>query len=148
MKVPDKSVGEKNYSIAFLKDTWRISATGVEKEGEVYNELLEEGVPFVSAIFCQGDVIQSTSDADEVKTGPGSCERVSFACFKPFTSILGQRSLTDTYQTASWNCHNVAEPPITPHTHYRLALVEVGYPLKNLVGTKELMHATHNAFSG
>ena len=116
--------------------------------GEVYNELLEAGVPFVPAIFCQGDVIQSTFDADEAKTGPSSCERVSFACIKPFTSILGQRSLTDRYQTASWNCHKVVGPPITPHIHYRLALVEVGYPLKNLVGTKELMHATHNAFSG
>lgn len=59
-----------------------------------------------------------------------------------------QKTLTDAYQSASWNCNKIEGPPITPHVHYRMALAEVGYTLKYLMGTKELIHATLNAFIG
>lgn len=52
VKIPDSTIGEKKYQIAFLKDTWRISAAGVEKEGEVYLELLDAEVPYISAVLC------------------------------------------------------------------------------------------------
>ena len=76
MKVPDETIGEVDYKIAFLKDTWRISAAGVEKEGEVYLELLEAGVPFVSEILCHGDVTQSELGSDRDATSPSSSEHV------------------------------------------------------------------------
>lgn len=74
VKIPDKSIGEVDYKLAFLKDTWRISAAGVEKEGEVYLELLDAGVPFISEILCHGDVTQSEASDNPNVTGPGSSE--------------------------------------------------------------------------
>ena len=37
---------------------------------------------------------------------------------------------------------------ITPHVHYRMASVEVGYPLKEFLGTKELVHGGYTSFLG
>ena len=37
---------------------------------------------------------------------------------------------------------------VIPRIHYRLALVEVGYPLRYLRGTKELIHGTRTAYIG
>lgn len=56
--------------------------------------------------------------------------------------------MTDEYQSAPWNCNKTLGSLIVPHVHYRMALSEVGYPLKNLLGTKELIHATLTAFIG
>lgn len=53
VKLPDTNLGETEYKIAFLKDTWRVDAEGLEKEGEVIVELFENGVKFISDIYCQ-----------------------------------------------------------------------------------------------
>lgn len=57
-----------------------------------------------------------------------------------------QATLTDKYQVATWNCNRICR--LNPHIHYRMAAVEVGYALRHLLGTKELIHATFKAFIG
>ena len=66
VKLPDESLGETEYTIAFLKDTWRTSVPGSEKEGDIMVELIEDGVKNISDIFCHGDLTEC-SDADYVK---------------------------------------------------------------------------------
>lgn len=59
--------------------------------------------------------------------------------------ILGQRTQNDTYSTADWNCN---QKRITPRIHYRVASVEVGYPLSTFRGTRELIHGGRCAYMG
>lgn len=66
----------------------------------------------------------------------------------PLTNVADQRTLTDLYETASWNYNRVPNYPMTSHVHYRMASVEVGFSLKYLMGTKELLHATLKAYIG
>ena len=58
---------------------------------------------------------------------------------------LGQRTQTDKYSTEMWNCN---EKRFAPHTHYRMASVEVGYPLSTFRGTRELIHGGRCAYMG
>ena len=68
VKVPDSGI-EKDYKIAFLKDTWRDDSKGLEIEGEVMVELVESGVKFVSDVFCQGDLPQIKVDTASGEKG-------------------------------------------------------------------------------
>ena len=78
MKIPDSSLGEKEYNIAFLKDTWADDSQGFEIEGEVMVELVESGVKFVSDIFCQGDVPEIEGDLalGEKHDGPDASQYI------------------------------------------------------------------------
>ena len=58
VKLPDMRIGEVDYQISFLKDTWRMTGTVSRNEGETMVELVEAGVPYVSDIFCHGDILQ------------------------------------------------------------------------------------------
>ena len=64
VKLPSLDSGAEEAQIAFLKDTWRGDSDGdkMEKEGEVSMELIVAGVPNVSDIFCQGDVLDQDED--------------------------------------------------------------------------------------
>ena len=64
VKLPSLDSGAEEAQIAFLKDTWRGDSDGdkMEKEGEVFMELIAAGVPNVSDIFCQGDVLDRDED--------------------------------------------------------------------------------------
>ena len=67
VKMPDLSLDEKDYRIAFLKDTWADDSPGFEIEGEIMVELVESGVKFVSDIFCQGNVPETEGNSAPVK---------------------------------------------------------------------------------
>lgn len=68
VKLPDEGIGETEYTIAFLKDTWRTSIPGSEKEGDIMVELIEDGVSNVSDIFCHGDLTEcDNTDSGERK---------------------------------------------------------------------------------
>lgn len=43
--------------LVFLKDSWRISGDGMEKEADIYKELKDCGVSFIPSVLCAGDVI-------------------------------------------------------------------------------------------
>lgn len=68
VKLPDKDIGETKYTIAFLKDTWRTSVPGSEKEGDIMVELIEDDVSNISDIFCHGDLTDcGNTDSAECK---------------------------------------------------------------------------------
>lgn len=62
VKLPSLDSDAEEAQIAFLKDTWRGDSEKMEKEGEVFMELIDAGVPNVSDIFCQGDVLDRDED--------------------------------------------------------------------------------------
>lgn len=72
VKIPDPILGERDYEIAFLKDTWADNSPGFEIEGEIMVELVESGVKFVSDIFCHGNVPDNEGKATSVEKLDGS----------------------------------------------------------------------------
>lgn len=68
VKTPDKDVDKGEHKIAFLKDTWRVDASGMEKEGEIMIELVEAKVSNVSDIYCHGDVLEDDATLDYSKS--------------------------------------------------------------------------------
>lgn len=73
VKVPDARMKEE-YCISFLKDTWRSAGSETQKEGDIMVELVEAGVPYVSDIFCHGDV----QDNECVSEDTTKCEFLYF----------------------------------------------------------------------
>lgn len=148
--------------VAFVKDTWRALVNGMYKEGVVYMELLDAGVPNVSDIFCQGDVPNPGGEIQERAKTEGSVSKAANDQTKcalfvvPVVSVLlvvltaklDQETLTDEYTDAKWVCNSGRKLKIIPQRHYRLALVEVGYPLSDLKGTQELLCGPFDAFEG
>ena len=63
--------GDKNI-IAFVQDSWRPTCERAEREGDIMVRLVENGVPSVSDIFCQGDVIDCDAWLDEKGCGDAS----------------------------------------------------------------------------
>ncbi|KAH7925115.1 hypothetical protein BV22DRAFT_1034436 [Leucogyrophana mollusca] len=50
------AVDLKTTDVIFLKDSWRVSAPGMEKEGHILRTLNEAGVRNVPKLLCSGDV--------------------------------------------------------------------------------------------
>ncbi|KAI0714074.1 hypothetical protein C8T65DRAFT_738959 [Cerioporus squamosus] len=123
-------------SIAFLKDTWRYSArTFDEQEGSILQSLAQGFVPRVPPVVAHEDV----RHASLVKTADDSTELV----------IQDEYQRTRTQESqfvdATWNCC-LNDTVLLEHTHYRLILRIVGYPLVRFWGVKELLSGTFDAF--
>lgn len=58
-----------------------------------------------------------------------------------------QHTLTARYVKSYWNTNHEINF-VTERTHYRMASIEVGYPLEMFRGTKELVHAGKCGFLG
>lgn len=87
VKVPDESVGETDYGIAFLKDTWRVVTDGIEIEGEMMVELYESNVKFVSDVYCYGDVVDESKVEGEGTLESSSQDVQNDTC-KPSFSLI------------------------------------------------------------
>ncbi|KAL1939424.1 hypothetical protein VTO73DRAFT_9980 [Trametes versicolor] len=110
--------------LVFLKDIWRRRG---EQEGTVIADLNAAGVRNVPQFVAQGDVYQHPSVLD--KTPPV------------------QRTETDRYDTQPWVCPiRGAHVSVSTHIHYRLVVGTVGYPLRRLKGTDELLYAAYDVF--
>ena len=126
VKLPDAAAGESEHSICFLKDVWRKNTPGMRMkvEGEFMVGMVEDGVRYISDIFCHGDLPSAERDTAQ-ETETQNCIR------------------------EDWNCNkNMSRRFLSQLKHYRIAFIEVGYPLSTLSGTKELMHGTLTAFYG
>lgn len=66
VKIPGDSIVGEEYTIAFVKDTWREGSKNTDIEGDVIVESIENGVKFVSDIFCHGDVKAASIASDEM----------------------------------------------------------------------------------
>ncbi|KAH8115715.1 hypothetical protein DFH11DRAFT_1301239 [Phellopilus nigrolimitatus] len=57
-----------------------------------------------------------------------------------------QCTRTDEFAHSPWACNGGRMVKVVKHTHYRLLMKAVGYPLQEFTGTRELFDATLNAF--
>ncbi|KAI0324546.1 hypothetical protein GY45DRAFT_1331411 [Cubamyces sp. BRFM 1775] len=124
------AVDTSTGAVAFLKDTWRLSAS-YELEGDILRNLNKLGVRNVPVVAVYGDVL--------------GCSPVSSG-----GHVTGsvQRTQTGNYQDKSWTCSIDEERVhINEYIHHRLVCSTVGYSLHHLKGTEELLHATHDAFT-
>ncbi|TFK89719.1 hypothetical protein K466DRAFT_597544 [Polyporus arcularius HHB13444] len=114
--------------VVFLKDTWR-SYSG-RQEGVVIRELDVQGVRNVPLVLVHGDVPDSIP-AEE----------------RTLLEHEFQLTVTDEYRLDPWTCKLDGQPmDAAKYGHYRLVLGTVGYGLKRLKGTEELLHACLDVF--
>ncbi|KAI0326085.1 hypothetical protein GY45DRAFT_1259707 [Cubamyces sp. BRFM 1775] len=116
--------------VCFLKDTWRTYARK-GSEGEVLQRLNELAVRNVPIFTTHGDVLydgmgESTSQSLQGKA---------------------QDTRTDDFVDESWARRiDGNDVIVSKRRHYRLVTYTVGYSLKTLRGTEELLHATYDVF--
>lgn len=139
------AVHANSERLVFLKDTWRRHG---EREGTVIADLNAASVRNVPQFVIQGDVYQHPS----VPEKSPSCNPFSAVLCISFIATAAptvQRTETDRYDTQPWVCPiRGAHVSVSTHIHYRLILGTVGYPLRRLKGTDELLHAAYDVFQG
>ncbi|KAL6302057.1 hypothetical protein BKA93DRAFT_794274 [Sparassis latifolia] len=134
------TAGSPRGEVVFLKDTWRHNVEHM-KEGNILADLHSAGVPNIPRLVHHGDVW----DQLPVSSGRGDGES-DLTYTRDETTGL-QYTQTDRFRHATWVCtggENHKLPP--PLVHYRLVLGTAGYPLQRFRGTKELLHATYDAY--
>lgn len=92
VKLPDKSIGETDHVIAFVKDTWRDDNEDTEIEGDVVIGNVEAGVKFVSDIFCHGDVKTGIKKDANTECIVKNCKHYYLECFVCILTNLLKRS--------------------------------------------------------
>ncbi|KAL6301923.1 hypothetical protein BKA93DRAFT_827906 [Sparassis latifolia] len=118
--------GVMRGKVVFVKETWREWTLVKESEGAIFERLHKEGVHNIPSLVCHGDVPERTDE-----------------CAAEF-----QYTQTDKYVNESWVCTGDRKIMVRSRMHYRLVLGTVGYPLHALRGTKELLSATFDVYSG
>ncbi|KAF8443808.1 hypothetical protein L210DRAFT_3735437 [Boletus edulis BED1] len=106
----------------FLKDTWRVDAVGIEKEGDIYKLLHEKQVRNVPRCIAAGDV----------------------------STNLYHATKTREYVAESWVCPPFSGPEaarLKLHRHYRLVLDDVGAKLMEFGSSRELVQAVSDALN-
>ncbi|RDX42645.1 hypothetical protein OH76DRAFT_1488526 [Lentinus brumalis] len=123
------AVDARTRNVVFLKDTWR-AYPPVDLEGETLKRMNEQGVCNIPALVCHGDVPDYIPH-DEREVDPRDV----------------QVSETDEYQNEQSVCKVMEDKVVVAkHWHYRVVLGTVGYGLRELRGTEELLHATYDVF--
>ncbi|KAI0326079.1 hypothetical protein GY45DRAFT_1259676 [Cubamyces sp. BRFM 1775] len=113
--------------IGFLKDTWR-TIFRKDTEGDILRRLNNLEVRNVPSLAAHGDVLCCMVESEDVD--------------RTF-----QDTQTDQFVDEPWarriRGHDVI---VSMHRHYRLVTHTVGYPLRSLRGTEELLFATYDVF--
>ncbi|KAI0366926.1 hypothetical protein BV20DRAFT_1038051 [Pilatotrama ljubarskyi] len=118
------AVDSTSSQVVFVKDTWRLTSGGVE--GDLLGHLHSIGVRNVPSMVVHGDVPEAIN-AGEV--------------------THWQLTRTDIPMSNSWVCSLRGKPLVVRQLqHYRMVMGTVGYSLTTVRGTKELLHATYDAF--
>lgn len=124
----DKSEGRALRSqvhvgeVVYLKDSWRIAAAGMEKEGDIYCELHDHEVRHIPSLVCAGDVY---------------CGR-----------WLQETRTNSVLAKDDWIAYDSKLLKLERHVHYRIVLGEVGKPLTEFSSTKEVLQVLHDALEG
>ena len=114
-------------NLVYLKDFWRVDHPEIQKEGDVYRELLEAEVRNIAKLGHAGDV-RSTIDDSEVHA-----------------SVVVQRTRAQDYLNHSWCPGGLM---VKPYVHYRLVLETVGMPLNRFKSTRQLCKVIRDAIVG
>ena len=104
--------------VVYLKESWRVDATNIVPEGEIYANLNAKGVSHVPICLASGDV----PCWSQQKTQTFCCSRFAWAC---------QQGLA-----------------IIHHSHYILSIDIVGDALTDFSSSRELVQAIHDALIG
>ncbi|KAJ3012573.1 hypothetical protein NUW54_g1830 [Trametes sanguinea] len=111
--------------VVFLKDCWRFYCA-TEVEGDILRRLNDLNVRNVPVLAVHGDVPMDTSEEEH--------------------NVMSQSTLTEAYLGDSWICIvDGIKVAVQKLWHYRLVTSTVGYSLRSLRGTEELLYAGHDA---
>ncbi|KAI0712056.1 hypothetical protein C8Q76DRAFT_733247 [Earliella scabrosa] len=111
--------------VVFLKDTWRSSS---KIEGVILQALHDRGVGHIPTLLCHGDVLTYIPNTEHA-VHETQCSMTDEHCFATWTRTVRGRQIR-----------------VGKHQHYRIVLGTVGYDLRHIRGTDELLHATFDAF--
>ncbi|RPD54655.1 hypothetical protein L227DRAFT_595897, partial [Lentinus tigrinus ALCF2SS1-6] len=125
------AVDTSSHRVVFLKDTWRTTAIS-DLEGEILRHMAEDGVRNIPHVVAHGDVPRHLpNDGRKLSTGDY------------------QSTITDEYKSQPWvHLAGSKDIHISPRRHYRLVLEQVGYEVRFLRGTEELLNASYDVFAG
>ncbi|KAI0366935.1 hypothetical protein BV20DRAFT_1025472 [Pilatotrama ljubarskyi] len=124
------AVDARTRSVVFLKDTWRPYSRS-HVEGEILKHLVDLGVRNVPALVTHGGV---------------PCERPDQV--RRLDAPYLQATLTHRVRSEEWVCRVCGDlPQVSLLQHYRVVMATVGYSLRTLRGTEELLHATYDVFT-
>ncbi|KAI9067440.1 hypothetical protein FKP32DRAFT_1643899 [Trametes sanguinea] len=115
--------------IAFLKDTWRTSASRRQVEGDVLQGLNEADVRNVPLLASHGDVLDTLAEPSEMTRPKYQETRADAFAGQPWICRLGKQTVR-----------------IGKRRHYRLVTHTVGYGLNTMRGTEELLYAGYDVF--
>nr|VWO96505.1 Uncharacterized protein [Ganoderma boninense] len=109
----------------WLKDVWRMSYMGMDREGDVLQRLNSAGIEGVPTLVCHGDVLEQVTA----------------------TSIWSSSTSTSHHGTPPPGPSPALQPnpeasfrgPLRQHRHYRIAVEEVCLPLDYLMNGKQLV---------
>ncbi|KAI9509333.1 hypothetical protein F5148DRAFT_1283025 [Russula earlei] len=114
---------ERN-KLVYLKDYWRTDFPGIEKEGDIYRDLLEAKVRFIPELGPAGDVLSTPEHSLNVQ-----CTRM-------------QDYVKDGERKRIW-CPGT--PHVKRYVHYRLVLNTLGQLLSTFGLTRELCQVIRDA---
>ena len=113
-------------NLVYLNDFWRVDHPEIQKEGDVYRELLEAEVRNIAKLGRASDV-RSTIDDGQVRA-----------------SVVVQRTRTQD----SFESFMVPGLAVKPYVHYQLILETVGMPLNRFKSTRQLCEVIRDAVIG
>ncbi|KAI0079080.1 hypothetical protein K474DRAFT_726136 [Panus rudis PR-1116 ss-1] len=118
-RVEDIADGQSlSERLVFLKDSWRMSEDGMEKEADIYEDLKDHGVSFIPSVLCAGDVFYNGSV---------------------------QRTFTERWIAGlppEWE--HLAEDISRIYIHHRV-VQELAFPLNTVTDAKELVQVVRDA---
>ncbi|RDX42650.1 hypothetical protein OH76DRAFT_1488529 [Lentinus brumalis] len=118
------AVDSSTREVLFLKDTWRT----LELEGHTLQRMSAEGVRNIPPVARHGEV-------------PDYLPREE----RKFEAHEFQATLTDEFCSDPWTCVLLGSKySLSKRTHYRLVLGIVGYTLRQITGTQELLRASYD----
>lgn len=132
--------------VVFLKDTWRSDSTS-EVEGDILERLNVLGIRNVPSLEMHGDA----PDPAEIFHRLGPCVPCSRAnLLNGFhTGVRFHFTQTSLLTKQAWRCRIDGKySHIHSRRHYRLVTDIAGYGLSTIRGTRELLHASYDAFTG
>ena len=134
--------------VVFVKDTWR-TGPSEGKEGDTLKHMAELGVRNIPVVVEHGDVpTRIVGDEQSLSERLQTCSSFLQLTGHVIVDDL-QTTRTDFFKDAPWIVPGGSNSShISRRKHYHLVLGSVGYDIRFLRGTEELLHASYDVFTG
>jgi len=93
-------------TVVFLKDYWRIDAPGMEKEGDIYEELKKHRVPHIAPFDRGDDVLDHRTVTQDLRGEPWVYPTKEMSCHKHYRLMLNLVGHEITNFNSSWEFVN------------------------------------------